>query len=685
MRGVQEKPEVRRLGKQKRRPCGVGGTCIPRFTCGREWYIFFAMAFNPRNLDWWCERVILALVVAALVFAPLAFGAVYTWTFLVVQALAMGVALVWLVRLWGGHKPKVLWPPLAWAVLAFVLYALVRYFTADIEYLARLELIRVLLYAFLFLAVLSNLYSQEAAETITYSLTAVAVLASSYAVAQFFRHSNHVWDLTSPYAGRASGTYINPDHFAGFLELVLPLPLAFLLAGRVGLITRVVLAYATLTILGGLAVTFSRGGWVAAAAGVFLLLGFLLCHRNHRLRAGLVLVLLLAGGGVFTARVLSHTLTYIRRVANPGDSGSSVLDTESRVQMWTAAVHMWRDHPWWGVGPGHFDSRFREYRPEGFQQRPEHAHDDYLELLADWGVAGGVIVFGGVGIFVLGLRRSWPHVRRAENDFGSGMSTRYAFFLGGVSGLFALAVHSLVDFNLHVTANALVGVVLLGLVAANLRFATKRYWLRARLPVQGALSGGLALLLVFFGAQIWRLGGEMIWTARAEALPVYSPEQAAALQAALACEPKNRLTAYNLGECYYHPSLEGGENYVQLAQLALKFYGQGIRLDPQDAYCRLRYGMCLDWLGRHAEAEPYYSEAEKRDPNGNFVVANIGWHFLQVRDYAAARQWFMRAGKLSGWRNDTAKNSLYEICEPRLIDRASGRLPISFYFNGKDN
>ena len=66
MRGVQEKPEVRRLGKQKRRPCGVGGTCIPRFTCGREWYIFFAMAFNPRNLDWWCERVILALVVAAL-------------------------------------------------------------------------------------------------------------------------------------------------------------------------------------------------------------------------------------------------------------------------------------------------------------------------------------------------------------------------------------------------------------------------------------------------------------------------------------------------------------------------------------------------------------------------------------------------------------------------------------------
>ncbi len=92
----------------------------------------------------------------ALVFAPLAFGAVYPWTFLVVQALVTGVVVLWAVRLWGGHKPKLLWPPLAWAVTAFVLYAVARYFTADIEYVARLELIRILLYAFLFLAVINQ-------------------------------------------------------------------------------------------------------------------------------------------------------------------------------------------------------------------------------------------------------------------------------------------------------------------------------------------------------------------------------------------------------------------------------------------------------------------------------------------------------------------------------------------------
>jgi O-antigen ligase len=513
----------------------------------------------------------------------------------------------------------------------------------------------------------------------------VAALASSYALAQFLHHSNHVWNLTSPYPGRASGTYINPDHFAGFLELVLPLPLAFLLAGRVSVVTRVVLAYAALTIAAGLAVTLSRGGWVAAAAGVFMLLGFLLCHRNHRLRAVLVLLALLAAGGFFTARYLSTNVGFMRRVAKPDDSGPSALDTAARLQMWGPAVQMWRDHFWWGVGPGHFDYRFREYRPEGFQQRPEHAHNDYLELLADWGAAGAVIVFAGVGVFIFGLVKTWPHVRREENDFGSGMSNRYAFFLGAVSGLFALAVHSLVDFNLHIPANALVGVTLLALVASNVRFATKRHWRRARWPARAAVTGALGVAMIYFAAQGWRRAGDALWTVRAEYLPPFSSEQAAALQKALACEPKNFETAYNLGECFRKQSLFGGSNDVELARQAIAFYALGSRLNPVDAYCPLGTGMCLDWLGRHAETAPFYAAAEAHDPNGNYVVAGVGWHYLQIGDYPAARQWFVRANKLANGHNHAALVSIFEVCEPKLAERASGRLPMSFFYDGKDN
>ena len=646
------------------------------------------MVFTSRNVDWWCERGILLLVLAALVFAPLAFGAVYVWTFLVVLALMIGVGMLWLIRIWGGHKPKLLWPPLGWAVAAFVLYAIVRYFTADIEYVARQELIRILVYAFLFLAVVNNLYDQEATETITYTLTIVAALTASYALTQFLHHSIHVWNLTSPYPGRAAGTYINPNHFAGFLEMVLPLAVAFLMAGRIGVVTRVLLAYAILTILAGLAVTFSRGGWIAAAAGMSMVLGFLLCHQNHRLRALIVVVLLFVFGAFFTVHFLTNSAGFMRRVMRTDDSGPTALDTLSRVQMWNGAAQMWLDHPWWGVGPGHFDYNFRKYRPEGFQMRPEHAHNDYLELFADWGLAGAIIIIAGIGIFIIGLVKTWPHVRREENAFGSGMSSRYAFFLGAVSGLFALMVHSAVDFNLHVPANALVGVTLLGLVASNLRFSTKQYWVRARLPWQSALTGVLGGLMVYFAMQGWQAGGEEWWTKKAEQVnmgPSYSMDQAALLQKALAYEPKNYLTWYNIGECYRTDSLDGGDNYADLAQKALGFYAQGIRLNPKDELCQLRSGMCLDWLGQHAEAEKYYDAAETLDPNGYFVAANTGWHYVQIGDFPAARQWFIRADKLANGKDDISKSYVWEILPPKLMQRASGQLPISLFYNGKDH
>jgi tetratricopeptide (TPR) repeat protein len=199
------------------------------------------------------------------------------------------------------------------------------------------------------------------------------------------------------------------------------------------------------------------------------------------------------------------------------------------------------------------------------------------------------------------------------------------------------------------------------------------------------LTGLLGVGMIYLVAQAWRRGGETFRLAQAATLPNFSTERALALQKALACDPENFQTAYDIGECFRTQSLDGGANYVDLAQSALNFYAQGIRLNPHDAYSQLRSGMCLDWLGRHADAEIFYTAAEVRDPNGNYVVANIGWHFVQTGDYAAARQWFMRANKLANWKNEMAKNYLFEICEPKLIDKASGRLPMRLYYNRKDN
>src|SRR5450631_3297961 len=185
---------------------------------------------DREDLDIWCERSILGLVMGILVFAPLAMGAVDAWAFLVVQGLTIAVMLAWALRIWISPKPKLLWPPLCWVVLAFAIYAVARYFTADIEYVARQEMIRVVMYAFLFFAIVNNLYRQEYSQVISFTLIFLAMGIAAYAVFQFFTHSDRVWNLVAMYPGRGTGTYISPNNLACFLAMLLPLALAYLLA-----------------------------------------------------------------------------------------------------------------------------------------------------------------------------------------------------------------------------------------------------------------------------------------------------------------------------------------------------------------------------------------------------------------------------------------------------------------------
>src|SRR5436305_8604658 len=95
------------------------------------------------RLDHWCEKGILFLVLAVLVFGPLATGAVRPLEFLILQGLTLATVLLWVLHFWLHPNPRLLWPPVCWAVVAFVIYAIFQYRQADLEYVARQEMIRI--------------------------------------------------------------------------------------------------------------------------------------------------------------------------------------------------------------------------------------------------------------------------------------------------------------------------------------------------------------------------------------------------------------------------------------------------------------------------------------------------------------------------------------------------------------
>lgn len=634
---------------------------------------------NRDLLDTWLERGILGISLAILVLLPLVFGGrpqpatgltldfLMVEPFLIAEWLTVVVMLLWLCRIWLNPKTRLLFPPVCWAVLAFTVYAVARWLTSDIEYVARQETIKVVVYACLFFVILNNLHRQETTQIVSFTLIFLAMALSFYAIYQFVAGSDRVWHLLKHYHHRGSGTFISPNHLAGFLEMILPLGLAYTLLGRFKVLTKVFLGYATLVILVGLVVTMSRGAWLATAFSIICLFAVLMMHQPYRLPSMIALGVLL-GAGVLLLPTSKAFKARIHQVYSGGK-----LDDDARFALWQPALRVWELNRWFGVGPAHFDYRFAAYRPEQVQARPDRAHNDFLNTLADLGIVGTALVASAWVLLGWGAFKTWGRVRKTPRDIGgSTNSSKTAFVLGSVIGLLAVLIHSAVDFNMHIPANAALAVALMALLSSHLRFATDNFWLTARPFIKVAVTVVVLVAAGFLFLQARQRTAESIWLARAAAAPVYAEKHLAGLKAAAAIEPNNSETARGIGEALKYLSAQGTENYLAQATEAAQWFEKAMKLNPWDTTAPLLCGWCLDWLGRHDEAGSYFDRAEKLDPNSYFTMAQIGVHYIQRGDLAAARPWLERSLRLEQAENPIAKSYL-ALVNRRLAEDAARR------------
>lgn len=616
----------------------------------------------------YCDRGILALVLSILVFGPLATGAVRTLEFLIIQALTLGVACLWIARIWITPNYKLLWPPVCWALLAFIIYAIVRYQQATLEYVAREELIRILVYAFLFMVILNQLHRQEFIPIVVYSLLFVAMGISMYAGYQLITGSDKVWHFIRPdqYDKRGSGTYICPNHLAGFLEMVLPLGMAYVLTSRIGHVARILVGYATLAALAGIGFSISRGGWLATGVALMVFFLLLLRQRDYRLPAIICLAILIGGGFLFISKT-EHSRERFREMFVAGKLENV------RFRLWKPAVQIWKESPWLGVGPAHFDYRFRVYRPPDVQMRPNRVHNDYLNTLTDWGIVGFTIVAIGWGLLGWSAHRAWKYTQRS-NDLVTRRSNRFALVLGASTGLIALLLHSCVDFNLHIPANAILAVCLAALLASHIRFATERFWFRAGFLLRLCLSIAVLAGAFYLGQQGWRRWNEYRpldqarlteekvqrlqkqlakadrwstnYTVIAQQIRELEPAFIQSLRDAHAADPNNFETTYRLGEAIRTIAWQGNTDYRERAEEAMTWFEKGMRLNPWDGYNYLRYGMCLVRLRRTDEAKLYFDKALALDPNGYFTIAHMGWYHIERGSLLEAKDWFEHSLRL---------------------------------------
>jgi O-antigen ligase len=619
------------------------------------------------SVDIFCARAILAIFLFILAWGPLAFGAKYPGGFLVIQAATVAGLALWIVRFWVQRPFRLLWPPMCWAVLAFLLYAVARCRLVEVEYAGRQQLVHVLVYGALFFLALNNLNRKHSAWLVSMTLVAVGFVLALLAVFQFASKNPLVLGVPKmgQYLGRGSGTFMNPNHLAAFLCVTVPLALAYTVTGRLSATFRVLLGYSAAVMLAGIVVSLSRGGIATTVIALVVFCGMLLAQKEFWKSAVVLLCILaaLAAGAVSQFDSIQKRFDEVFKHNATGDE---------RAYYWAAAWQLFARDPPWGIGPGHFDVEFPSVRPWPVQDRPRYTHNDYLNTLCDWGVIGTGLIAAAVGLLCWGVCQVWQSLRKPSRETSSKFSERTAFVVGAAIALMALMLHCVVEFNMQVAALAVTAITLMACLVSQVRFATERYWRNPGRFGKILLTALAAATLGYLSAQGARKGMETYWLARANAAgtigdpfgwndmidPMWTyildrgdaentpPESAIALfTRAHEAEPMNWQTDYLLGEYVWQMSLQLGPDYLERAKQALHWYAQAAQLNCFDAYAPIGCGLCLDRLGQTQEATPWFRTALRNDPHNCFVCLEVGRHCIALGELEAARLWLRQGAQ----------------------------------------
>lgn len=274
---------------------------------------------------------------------------------------------------------------------------------------------------------------------------------------------------------RASGSFGQPNPFAGYMGLVLPVAVSLTLAawadwGRTRGELRWALYWsgASALIGAGLLASWSRGGWLGAAAALAAVV-VLRSRRAALLGAGVALLVLgalllgmLSPGQLPNAVVAPVAERLAELPAFFGFFGSDALLQQEvtdenfalieRVAHWVAAQRMFADSPWFGVGAGSYAAAYPAFRIARWEEALGHAHNAYLNTLAEVGIVGAAAVallWGSVVIWLARALRGAASTHAPASTHAHASRFGRALVVGVLGVLVHLAVHSLVD-NLFV-------------------------------------------------------------------------------------------------------------------------------------------------------------------------------------------------------------------------------------------
>lgn len=557
------------------------------------------------------------LVGMIVIFGPLALGAIPQRTLLfgvVVCASAMLALLCaigpWLLPRWQHLDRKA-----AGALLVFAGYVTLSMLWTPVPWASRQSVMLVLAATSMLLGVTSLIRHKWQQRSLIMILIVLGALIASYGLLQYFRGIDEVWGMTraEQYRGRASGTYGCPNHFAGLLEMLWPFALAVVLLSDWSWSAKLASAYSLVAMFGGILFSMSRGSWLSTIPGLFFFVFLAVESRLAKLRVALLIAV---GIVVVSVATWNQSEKIQERIMQ------SNLDDQSfvaRLMMWESAVEGIKEHPVIGWGPFTYHWMHARYRDPRMQLGPRYVHNDYLQLLSEYGLIGTVL-FGAAVVLVWGLL---IRVYRKTVVFNE-----RAFAAAAMTALFMQHIHGLVDFNLQIPANALVMMALVGLSLCR----AKEVGVVQAAPLprlsRGVLSFASILIVLVCFTSVWQnfWGAQHLLKGEDFASKIEWELAEEELAKAWAVDPQDYRIPTALGDLFRVQATWAIEKdwRDELSDKARNWYEVAGQLNPLSSEIVHRKAELETWAGDRAAAEALYLEAISMDPYNAFINTQYG-------------------------------------------------------------
>ena len=401
---------------------------------------------TPRILD----QVLVFGLCALLIFGVLAFGAVEEWSAFTFEAGAAALFLIWAGKQLALGSVGLSKSPLYLPVVLFFVLILAQIVlrTSAYSYVTRHAALQYVSYGIVLLIASECVRAEDARKIFALVMTVFGAMYAFFALAQDLTSNSKLFWLRSPrFHGAIYGSYVNRDHYAGLLEMLVPIPLALSMSHLLRGEKQILVAFCAVLMASTIFLCGSRGGMITFVLEMVLLAVLILGkRRNPRALLGYAAICVF----ILALISLSSKGQVIGRIGdlNPG----------IRPQITKDSLKMFLQRPVWGWGLGTFPTVYPRYRSFYTNLFINEAHNDYAQLLTEMGLLGfALAIWFLIGVYRRGLSAS----QRWQNHWDGTVS------LAALIGCTGILLHSFVDFNLQIAANAALFYVLCALAASE--------------------------------------------------------------------------------------------------------------------------------------------------------------------------------------------------------------------------